>query len=586
MHLRTITTFLVAVLAVVSVSDARAEVVIETVTVGDPGNSGDTRYPVPPVTSFGGVAYTYNIGTFEVTAGQYRDFLNAVDPAGSNPYGVYLINMEEATAGCKITWNAGSTTYDFSGRPSGTEADWENRPVNFVSWGDAARFCNWLHNDQPTGQLTEDPAQDAGLTEDGSYYLDGATTVVELIAIVREPDATWVIPSEDEWYKAAYYDGGSDVYYDYSTISDNVPSNQLGDPTDPGNNATFYDGGFTIGHPYYRTEVGAHENSDSPYATFDQGGNLWEWNEAVLYVSYRGLRGGSWGHDDFELSAALRSYSNPSYENHDKGFRVAEVVPEQAPEVDAGDDLDGVEGVELLLSTSFTDDPGDTHTATIDWGDGWVEPGSVTEDSGEGTGTVSGSHFYADNGTHTIDVTVDDGFGSGSDSILADIFNASPSVSAGPDRAVTVGSVVNLASSDFTYNSVLVSSVADASTFADGGFDDPVAGTAEDFVAEIDWDGDGVFDAVGTVTETNGGPGVPTTGTITATHTYETLGFRTVVVRITDDDGATTADSVEIEVTEAGTEIPAVSEWGLMALTLLLLGGGVVIAKRRAGLQV
>ena len=90
------------------------------------------------------------------------------------------------------------------------------------------------------------------------------------------------------------------------TSSDTVLSNDLVDP-DPGNNAMFYDSGYTIGSPYYRTEVGAHENSDSPYDTFDQGGNVWEWNEAILYGSYRGLRGGSFDYHDGFLRAASRA---------------------------------------------------------------------------------------------------------------------------------------------------------------------------------------------------------------------------------------------------------------------------------------
>ncbi len=317
------------------VANVQAEVVIETVTVGNPGNdgelSGEGAGGDGPDAIVGGVDYAYNIGTFEVTAGQYRDFLNAVDPAGSNSYGLYNRSMDLSQYGCQITWNAGSSTYDFSGRPSGAEADWVDRPVNYVSWGDAARFCNWLRNGQPTGQLTGDPAQDAGLTEDGSYYLDGATTDGELLAIVREDDATWVIPSEDEWYKSAYHynDGVTGNYWDYPTASDTVPTSEAPPGTDMTNgSANYYDGSLTIGNPYYRTEVGAYDAkpSDSPYDTFDQGGNVWEWNEAVLYGSYRGVRGRSLYYiSGYDLHAAYRDSSYPTGESLSIGIRVAEV---------------------------------------------------------------------------------------------------------------------------------------------------------------------------------------------------------------------------------------------------------------------
>ncbi len=301
---------------------------IQTVSVGNPGNagegSGESYGGWGPDRICGAVDYVYNIGTFEVTAGQYTEFLNAV--AATDTYGLYNERMNvdsglsNAEYGCNIERFTGNGTV---GAPYAyrVEANWADRPVNYVSWGDAARFANWLHNGQPTG------AQDLTTTEDGSYYLNGAITDGELIAIVREDDATWVIPSEDEWYKAAYHknDGPTGNYFGYPTSTDSVPSNDLND-SDPGNNANFYDSGFTIGSPYYRTVVGDFENSESPYGTFDQGGNVWEWNEAILYASPRGVRGGTFGISRYSLHAADRDgRDNPTSEPYDIGFRVAEV---------------------------------------------------------------------------------------------------------------------------------------------------------------------------------------------------------------------------------------------------------------------
>ena len=93
------------------------------------------------------------------------------------------------------------------------------------------------------------------------------------MAVTRESDATYFIPTENEWYKAAYHknDGVTGNYFHYPTGIDTWPSNDLLTP-DPGNNANFYDGSYTIGSPYYMTVVGEFENSESPYGTFDQGG--------------------------------------------------------------------------------------------------------------------------------------------------------------------------------------------------------------------------------------------------------------------------------------------------------------------------
>ena len=310
------TAILLAATLVLAASATRADFTIDIVHVGNPGN--------PPHfygNWYGRVDYEYNIGKYEVTAGQYCEFLNAV--AGTDTYGLYNPDMWDSYYGCKIERTDTGNGYAYS-----VTSDWANRPVNYVSWGDAARFANWLHNGQKSG------LPDVTTTEDGSYYLNGATTNAELLAVTREDDATWVIPTEDEWFKAAYHknDGVTGNYFDYPTRTISQPSNDLVEPTDPGNNATFYvsaGGDYTIGSPHYRTEVGAHENSDSPYGTFDQGGNVWEWNEAIILSAYRGVRGGSFAKEACMLHWANPNHLNPTTEHPDYGFRVSE-VPEPA----------------------------------------------------------------------------------------------------------------------------------------------------------------------------------------------------------------------------------------------------------------
>ncbi|MBN1489757.1 MAG: SUMF1/EgtB/PvdO family nonheme iron enzyme [Phycisphaerae bacterium] len=299
---------------VLSVGPALA-VNIETVPVGNAGNagewSGESYGGYGPDRVCGAVDYTYNIGKYQVTARQYTEFLNKV--AGVDAYNLYHPYMWSWSTGCKIERFAGTGTpadpYQYR-----VDSEWADRPVNYVNWGDAARFANWLTNSQPTGTLTGDPAQDAWLTEDGSYSLDGATTNAELLAVTREPDARWVIPSEDEWYKAAYHknDGVTGDYWDYPTSSDTV-------------NTSMANYGGSVA---YTTAVGSYAYS-SPYGTYDQGGNLQEWNEAIVLDSQCILRGGAFNSSDSLLHAAYRHRTTPTNKNDNIGFRVVQ-VPEPA----------------------------------------------------------------------------------------------------------------------------------------------------------------------------------------------------------------------------------------------------------------
>jgi formylglycine-generating enzyme required for sulfatase activity len=306
-----------AVVAAVLVLNGTAEaIIVDTVAVGNAGNTADTHGA-----GYGAVDYAYNMGKYEVTARQYTAFLNAV--AATDTYGLYGTDMSPSSG-----FNCGITRTEVTGNPYGTysysvDSSFANRPVNNTTWGDATRFANWMANGQPVG------AQNAATTEDGSYYLNGATSQSALMAVTRKAGATWVLPTEDEWYKAAYYDAANTRYYNYATGSDTKPSNTIVDP-DGGNNANI---NLAIDSPFW-TVVGEFENSESPYGTFDQTGNINEWTESAYDVSNRIKRGGS----RFNVpSGYLETYDidcdynhlSPSSEYYSDGFRVAQ-VPEPA----------------------------------------------------------------------------------------------------------------------------------------------------------------------------------------------------------------------------------------------------------------
>ena len=308
-----------AVVAFAVVAQA-APITIPTVPVGNTGNTGELSGASAPGgygsdAICGAVNYLYQIGKYEVTAGQYTAFLNAV--AKTDTYGLYDTYMWSSDYGCKIQQTGSSGSYTYA-----VAADRANRPVNYVSWGDAARFCNWLSKGQPTG------AQNLSTTEDGSYYLNGAKSDAALMAVTRKPGATWVIPTENEWYKAAYHknDGNTGNYFDYPTGSNTQPSKAVVNP-DPGNNANYFQNDYSIGSPYWTTPVGEFENSESPYGTFDQGGNVWEWNETPIN-SWIGIRGGCATYGSYALLAASRGSTVPTMGYLDRGFRVASLVPE------------------------------------------------------------------------------------------------------------------------------------------------------------------------------------------------------------------------------------------------------------------
>ena len=148
-------------------------------------------------------------------------------------------------------------------------------------------------------------------------------------AFGRSAGAKFFIPTKDEWYKAAYHDktaGLAASYFDFPTATNSVPGNDVTETTNPGNNANYFINDYAIGSPYYRTIVGEFELSASPYGTFDQGGNLWEWNENAPTSSSRSVSGGDFVYTPVNHLRASPSYNfNPNIKGFNYGFRVASI---------------------------------------------------------------------------------------------------------------------------------------------------------------------------------------------------------------------------------------------------------------------
>ena len=307
--MRTKTTIIAALAMLLATGTVQANVIIATVHIGDPGNAADTRYATH---GYGSVSYEYNIGKYEVTAGQYTAFLNAV--SGVDTYHLYNSSMSDTSRGSGIARSGGGTVgdpYSYS-----VAADFANRPVDFVTYWDACRFANWLCNGQPTG------AEGSGTTETGAYTLVGGFNGT------RNAGAAWALASEDEWYKAAYYKGGSvnAGYWSYPTCSDTPPGRNMADAS--GNNANYWgSGAYPIDSGKYTTLVGEFQNSPSPYGTFDQGGNVDEWNDTLGSGDVYVFRGGAFNDTYNYTSASYRTYTFPTDDSiiNSTGFRVVEI---------------------------------------------------------------------------------------------------------------------------------------------------------------------------------------------------------------------------------------------------------------------
>ena len=365
---------------VVAVSASRqlpAQVTFDWATVGNPGNAADTlvmnKGPAADnTTGYGSVGYTYQISKYDVTNSQYTQFLNAVDPGGSNTLRVYNTKMSDANAnpaGLAYTGGIDRNLAAASGAKYSVKAGQENAPAIWINWASGARFVNWLANGQGSGS-----------TESGVYDMSVFTVSPFSFATppTRATGATIFLPSENEYYKAAYYDptkSGTGGYWQYGTRSDTPPSSvapagtsnsaNIGAGTDGQSAGTLATTMATTGSTFdttvnYLTNVGAYASAKSYYGLFDVEGLVYNWTEGTRESSGNQLpiaRGGSWRYNEGATGAAYRNvYSGAGATSYAwYGFRVASLSsapPGTTVDVASGTQTQTQAGYALFSGTS------------------------------------------------------------------------------------------------------------------------------------------------------------------------------------------------------------------------------------------
>ncbi len=202
----------------------------------------------------------------------------------------------------------------------------------------------------------------------------------------------------------------------------------------------------------------------------------------------------------------------------------------------------------VAASAEFSDaGTHDTHTSTIDWGDGNVESAPVAQ--GAGSGSVSGVHTYASSGTFTITVTVTDDDGDTDSATTSVVINGAPTVGAGGPYVGSEGTAASLHATvtdpeDDTLSVQWTSSV----TSADPGTTCTLVGDTT-LDPSVDCDDDAVLDvtvviddsvnaAVSDTTTLTFDNVAPVVGDVTATPSIAAEGSSVSVTATFADDGS------------------------------------------------
>jgi hypothetical protein len=220
-----------------------AVVTFPVAQVGSPGNAPAAITPFvdaiyqncasdpttsPPCMTVGGVSYPYGVAELEVTVAQYVGFLNTVDPLGRNKHNLFSSD-ESSSAWPKY----GQITMRAKAAPGRhfriAYPEWADKPYGFANFLRTARFANSLTNGKV---LSKRAVSRNGFSyviykvrlsrnsERGMYDMRNPKTS-------RKRSSGFVIPSQDEWIKSAYFDPNGQGLYGYWKY-----------PTNPG---TFFD---------------------------------------------------------------------------------------------------------------------------------------------------------------------------------------------------------------------------------------------------------------------------------------------------------------------------------------------------------
>ncbi|MDC0936620.1 SUMF1/EgtB/PvdO family nonheme iron enzyme, partial [Pirellulales bacterium] len=252
---------------------------IEFVPIGDPGNLADTTGDPNPA---GAVDYIYRMGKYEIS----EQMIDKANAAGG-------MDLPHANLG-------------------------PNQPATEINWFDAARFVNWLNEDQGAHPAYKfDDQGEFQLWEPGDQGYDPDN-------LFRNRLARYFLPSADEWYKAAFYDPALDEWFDYPNGM-NSPPNPVASGTAP--NTAVWDQPLAQGFADITLAGGS-----SPFGTFAQAGNVYEWEETEGDLlndqpqGVRGFRGGNGSAGTLALSSSSRlAIRLPNSPGAVRGFRVASI---------------------------------------------------------------------------------------------------------------------------------------------------------------------------------------------------------------------------------------------------------------------